>query len=119
MTFESIYCHHCRRCYPRIGSGNMVLIPCGHPVGQMVRVDREVVGRHERVKLWRRGKWPIWFWLRPDGNGGRYIEYKPGKAKNPRLYSVPAFVAWLEAKVPALAEAFEARRDVRRGVIRQ
>jgi len=75
----------------------------------------EIVGRHEYVKLWRRDLWPIWFWVRPDGNGSRFVEYKPGKAKNPRLYSVPAFVAWLKAKAPVLAAAFEARRDMRRG----
>ena len=113
MTIESVYCPVCQRCYPRIGSGNMILVPCDHLASRMVRVDREVVGRHERVKLWLPDSWPLWFWLRPDGNGGCLVEHKPGKAKNSRLYSMDTFVAWLEAKAPALAAAFEARRDMR------
>jgi len=37
MTFESVYCPQCARTYPRIGSGNMILVPCSHRVTEMIR----------------------------------------------------------------------------------
>ena len=113
MTFDLIYCPRCGHCYPRYEDAHT--LPCGHSMAGTVKMWRETVGPYEVVAMKVSSRVRVEATLLPDGNGRRLVEYKKKGYKNKSLASLPAYLAHLERRAPALVAAFQARRDVRRG----